>query len=59
MEVHYCFDVKNFCANAVNDSEREAVKIELAIVCSEFPPALRLGDNSAQCAFKFVHKIPT
>lgn len=58
MQVHHRFDVKSVGAHAVNKGEREAMEIELAIVSSNFPPALRFGHNPAQRAFKFVHKIP-
>jgi hypothetical protein len=59
VQVHYSRDVKLVRANTIYYRKRKSMEVELSILSSNLPPALRLGENPSQGAFELSKKIVT
>ena len=57
VQVHHRRDVKLVPSNTVYHRERKPMEVELPILSSNLSPALRLGQNPPQGAFKLGQKI--
>ena len=57
VQVHHGLDENILPLQTVNDGVGKAAEVKLAIVSSDFAPALRLAQDLAKCDLVFIQKV--